>query len=69
MKVLPEYHDATQFLMPNYQSHFVIKRPYTTFAKSMSLKFEDYYVIYSLIWIGKFETSMRRVWQNMGNLP
>lgn len=46
MKVLPEYFDATQFITPNYEHHFIIKRPYTTFAKSMQVKFEDYYVIY-----------------------
>lgn len=46
MKVLPEYFDPTQFSVPNYESHFTIKRPYTNFAKSMAIKFEDYYVIY-----------------------
>lgn len=44
MKVLPEYFDPAQFVVANYNSHFIIKRPYTNFAKSMSLKFEDYYV-------------------------
>lgn len=44
MKVLPEYFDATQFMAPAHNHHFIIKRPYTTFAKSMSIKFEDYYV-------------------------
>lgn len=44
MKVLPEYFDAHQFMVPNYGFHFIIKRPYTTFAKSMNIKFEDYYV-------------------------
>ena len=46
MKVLPEYFDPAQFVVANYDSHFIIKRPYTNFAKSMQLKFEDYYVYY-----------------------
>ncbi len=44
MKILPEYFDPAQFVVANYDSHFIIKRPYTNFAKSMALKFEDYYV-------------------------
>jgi hypothetical protein len=44
MKVLPEYFDPAQFVVANYDTHFIIKRPYTNFAKSMSVKFEDYYV-------------------------
>lgn len=44
MKVFPEYFDANQFIVPNYNSHFTIKRPYTNFAKSMRLNFEDYFV-------------------------
>ena len=45
MKILPEYFDGAQFETGNYDSHFSIKRPYSTFAKSMQIKFEDYYVI------------------------
>jgi hypothetical protein len=44
MKILPEYFDPAQFVVADYDSHFIIKRPYTNFAKSMSIKFEDYYV-------------------------
>ncbi len=44
MKILPEYFDPAQFVIADYDSHFIIKRPYTNFAKSMSIKFEDYYV-------------------------
>jgi hypothetical protein len=44
MKILPEYFDGAQFQVGNYDAHFTIKRPYTTFAKSMQIKFEDYYV-------------------------
>jgi len=48
MKILPEYFDRSQFAMPDYDHHFTIKRPYTTFAKSMNLAFEDYYVNFYL---------------------
>lgn len=44
MKVLPEYFDPTQFHKPGLDYHFIIKRPYTTFTKSMLLQVEDYYV-------------------------
>ncbi len=44
MSVLPEYFDPNQFVQPDYDSHFTIKRPYTTFSKSMILKFEEYNV-------------------------
>ena len=37
MKVLPEYFDPSQFIVPQYDTHFTIKRPYTNFAKSMRL--------------------------------
>ncbi len=49
MSVLPEYFDPNQFVQPDYDSHFTIKRPYTTFSKSMILKFEEYNVSYSYI--------------------
>jgi hypothetical protein len=45
MKILPEYFDAAQFAVAHYDTHFIIKRPYTGFTKAMALKFEDYYVI------------------------
>ena len=45
MKVLPEYFDSSQFIQPNYSTHFTIKRPYSNYAKSIQLKFDDYYVI------------------------
>lgn len=45
MKILPEYFDPSQFAVANYDTHFTIKRSYTNFAKSMTLKFEDYYVL------------------------
>lgn len=44
MKILPEYFDPSQFITPQYESHFTIKRPYTNFAKSMRLNFQEYYV-------------------------
>lgn len=44
MSVLPEYFDPTSYDQPDHDSHFTIKRPYTTFSKSMFIKFEDYYV-------------------------
>lgn len=44
MKILPEYFDGNQFTIGNTDHHFIIKRPYTTFAKSMQIKFEEYYV-------------------------
>ncbi len=47
MKILPEYFDAGQFIQPNYNSHFTIKRPYVNYAKDIQVKFEDYYVILS----------------------
>lgn len=46
MKILPEYFDPATFVVPNYDTHFIIKRPYTSFTKSMLIKFEDYYVSY-----------------------
>lgn len=45
MKILPEYFDAGQFIQPNFNSHFTIKRPYVNYAKDIQVKFEDYYVI------------------------
>jgi len=42
MKVLPEFFDPSQYVQPDMDSHFTIKRPYTTFSKSMSLQFEEY---------------------------
>ena len=58
MKILPEYFDPAQFVVADYDSHFIIKRPYTNFAKSMSIKFEDYYVrIY--FYLDQSQTSMR----------
>lgn len=48
MKILPEYFDRAQFQTPDYDTHFIIKRPYTTFAKSMNIAFEDYYVNFPL---------------------
>jgi len=48
MKILPEYFDPSQFITPQYDSHFTIKRPYTNFAKSMRLNFQEYYVIIRL---------------------
>ena len=44
MSVMPEYFDPSAYLQPDIDSHFTIKRPYTTFSKSMILKFEDYNV-------------------------
>lgn len=44
MQVLPEYFDPIQFRAPAYEQFFIIKRPYTTITKNMSLKFEDYQV-------------------------
>lgn len=44
MSVLPEYFDPTTYIQPDFDSHFAIKRPYTTFAKSMNLKFSEYNV-------------------------
>lgn len=44
MKILPEYFDPATFAIANYDHHFIVKRPYTSFTKSMQLKFEDYYV-------------------------
>ena len=44
MKVLPEYFDPSQFMVPQYDTHFTIKRPYTNFAKSSVKNFQEYYV-------------------------
>jgi len=49
MKILPEYFDPSQFITPQYDTHFTIKRPYTNFAKSMRLNFQEYYVQFILI--------------------
>lgn len=55
--VLPEYFDPSQYVKPDVDSHFTIKRPYTTFSKSMLIKFDDYYtnlkvqcVVFDRIW-------------------
>jgi len=45
MRVLPEYFDPTQFYLADTETHFIIKRPYTNFAKSMQINFEEYYVL------------------------
>lgn len=42
MKILPEFFDPNQFHVPNTDNHFIIKRPYTTFSKSMVLDFKEY---------------------------
>lgn len=44
MKILPEYFDSSQFIQPNFNHHFTIKRPYANYAKDIQVKFEDYYV-------------------------
>jgi len=49
MSVLPEYFDPTTYIQPDFDSHFAIKRPYTTFSKSMNMKFEEYSVSNSFI--------------------
>ncbi len=66
MKILPEYFDSAQFIQPNYNSHFTIKRPYTNYAKNIQVKFEDYFV--KLINIDKFKITMCCFRQNLGNL-
>lgn len=59
MKILPEYFDPSQFTTPQYESHFTIKRPYTNFAKSMRLNFQEYYVKKILLrLLVKFKTAM-----------
>jgi hypothetical protein len=58
MKILPEFFDPTQFVVANYDTHFTVKRPYTTFAKSIGVKFEDYYVRDNNN-LDKFEIAMR----------
>lgn len=44
MSVLPEFFDPNMFVQPDFDSHFTIKRPYTTFSKVMTVKFDDYKV-------------------------
>ncbi len=72
MSVLPEYFDPNQFVQPDYDSHFTIKRPYTTFSKSMILKFEEYNVrksnIYIIIKSDEPQSSMCSFRQNLEHL-
>ena len=42
MKVLPEYFDPNQFKQPNRDAHFIIKRPYTNFTRSVNVDYKDY---------------------------
>jgi hypothetical protein len=56
MKILPEYFDGSQFIQPNFNSHFTIKRPYVNYAKSINIKFEDYYV--SIYYTDQSQTPM-----------
>ena len=44
MSVLPEYFDPFLFHKPGQEYHFTIKRPYTTFSKSMNIDFKEYNV-------------------------
>lgn len=46
--ILPEYFDPTAFHQPGLDYHFTIKRPYTTFSKSINLDFKEYNVSYSI---------------------
>lgn len=45
MSVLPEFFDPFLFHRPNQEYHFTIKRPYTTFAKTINIEFNEYNVI------------------------
>lgn len=73
MKVFPEYFDANQFIVPNYSSHFTIKRPYSNFAKSMRLNFQDYYVFYNYYY-NKIQSNLKlqcvifdKIWDTCAN--
>ena len=46
--VLPEFFDPSMYVQPDFDSHFTIKRPYTTFSKAMLLKFNEYNVNFYL---------------------
>ena len=48
MSVLPEYFDPFLFHKPGQEYHFTIKRPYTTFSKSMNIDFKEYNVSFKL---------------------
>ena len=44
MSVLPEYFDPFMFQQAGTDEHFTIKRPYTTFSKSINIDFKEYNV-------------------------
>ncbi len=41
-KVFPEYFDVAQFLLPNMENHFSMKRPDISFGKSVGFKWQEY---------------------------